>query len=378
MAGKRQSVPSVSKSVKRVYVSQSDVPSLSLDQALRVPRALAENYNGRPTTPLNVASALDMSPTSGTFRALCGSAIAYGLTSGGYNAQQISMEETAKRIIQPTDESQELGARRQAVLKPRVIGEFLLKYDAGSLPRPEIAYNVLVEMGVPRDRAESIYRLIVESAQSVGFVRDIKGKQYIALDGASKSIGDISDSAAEGVQESTTCATPLGAGAGALEPDKNAQATVRTSDSRRVFLTHGNNKSFIEPIKRLLAFGELTPVVSVERQSVSKPVPDKVMDDMRGCGAAIIHVDEEQTLVDRSANEHIILNQNVLIEIGAAMALFGRRFILLVKDGLQLPSNLQGLYEVRYTGEILDGDATIRLLGAINDLKNNPLPIRTS
>jgi hypothetical protein len=31
-------------------------------------------------------------------------------------------------------------------------------------------------------------------------------------------------------------------------------------------------------------------VVSVEKETVAKPVPDKVMDDMRSCGAAIIHV----------------------------------------------------------------------------------------
>ena len=56
------------------------------------------------------------------------------------------------------------------------------------------------------------------------------------------------------------------------------------------------------------------------------------MNDMRMCGAAIIHVSGEQTLIDREAQEHLILNPNVLIEIGAAMALYGRRFILLVKQ----------------------------------------------
>jgi hypothetical protein len=38
--------------------------------------------------------------------------------------------------------------------------------------------------------------------------------------------------------------------------------------------------------------------------------------------------------------------------------------------------NLQRLYEVRYKGTTLDGDATIKLLEAINDIKNNPLPER--
>jgi len=98
------------------------------------------------------------------------------------------------------------------------------------------------------------------------------------------------------------------------------------------------------------------------------------MNDMRSCGAAIIHVDAEQKLLDKDANEHIVLNPNVLIEIGAAMALYGRRFILLVKAGITLPSNLQGLYQVRYEGDSLGGDATIKLLEAINDMKSAPFP----
>lgn len=153
-------------------------------------------------------------------------------------------------------------------------------------------------------------------------------------------------------------------------------ATAIADDERRrkVFITHGKNQELVEPIKKLLEFGELTPVVSVQRQSVSKPVPEKVMDDMRTCGAAIIHVDADTTIIDKDDKEHVLLNPNVLIEIGAAMAFYGRRFILLVRDGVKLPSNLQGLYEVRYTNETLDATATIKLLEAIKDIKNYALP----
>ena len=73
--------------------------------------------------------------------------------------------------------------------------------------------------------------------------------------------------------------------------------------------------------------------------------------------------------MDNEATEHIVLNPNVLIEIGAAMALYGKRFILLVKSGVELPSNLQGLFKVKYEGDSLDGPATIKLLEAINDMK---------
>jgi predicted nucleotide-binding protein len=94
------------------------------------------------------------------------------------------------------------------------------------------------------------------------------------------------------------------------------------------------------------------------------------MDDMRSCAAAIVHVGTEMKVLDEEGKEFRMLNPNVLIEIGASMALYGRRFILLVEKGVTLPSNLQGLYEVRYEGSKLDYDATMKLLKAFNDFKN--------
>ena len=101
---------------------------------------------------------------------------------------------------------------------------------------------------------------------------------------------------------------------------------------------------------------------------------DKVLDDMRTCGAALIHIDDEEILQDADGVERVVLNQNVLIEIGAAAALYRRRFVLLVKDGIDLPSNLQGLYVVRYSGDKLDGDCTIKLLEAVKAMKGERLP----
>lgn len=359
---------------KRSYLSQTDVPGSSLENALRVPRAISEHYAGGPVTPLQLAAALEMSPNAGPFRMLCGTSIAYGLTEGGYNAQQISLQGLGKRIIKPLEEGDDAIAKREAILRPRVVGEFLTKYSGSPLPRHDIALNMLQEMGVPKDKVESVFSLIVDSAQTVGLLREIKGKQYVDLTGVTPVPGDAGGepAAVETADDNTSGEELL------VQPAMLATRTPQSSAqlTRRVFITHGKDKSFLDPIKKLLGFGEMTPVISVEKQSVSKPVSDKVMEDMRSCSAAIIHVDAEQTLIDKDANEHKIVNPNVLIEIGAAMALYGRRFILLVHEGVALPSNLQGLYEVRYNGDALDGAATIKLLEAINDIKNNPLPER--
>ena len=59
-------------------------------------------------------------------------------------------------------------------------------------------------------------------------------------------------------------------------------------------------------------------------------------------------------LLDKNATEHVVWNPNVFDRgVGAAngrQSSMERRFILLVRDGVKLPSNLQGLYEVRYSG----------------------------
>ena len=365
----------------RSYMSQEDIPAYELDEALLVPKALLQQYGGHPSTPLDVAAAMDLTPTSGKFRMLCGAAIAYGLTVGGYNAAQISVTDLATQIIEPKEEDADLAGKREASMKPRILREFLSKYSGSPLPREDIALNVLKGMNVPADRTKQVLEMILKSAESVGFLQTIKERRYVNLGGVKPPVAS-SDSVTE---ESTADPSPEAQIKAMVktvqepEPAAVAQESRRPSAQnearmRRVFITHGKNTSFIEPIKELLGFGELIPVVSIQKESVAQPVPEKVMNDMRGCGAAIIHVDGEMKLLDTEAKEHTVINSNVLIEIGAAMALYGRRFILLVREGIKLPSNLQGLYEVRYQGEALDGAVTIRLLKAINEMKSVPLP----
>jgi predicted nucleotide-binding protein len=362
---------------KRVYLSQEDVPAYSLEEALRVPQAIFDNYGKQPTAPLKVAAAMNLAPGSSQFKMLCGAAIAYGFTTGGYNAATIGIESIAKRILAPTDEGDDLAAKREAFVRPRVIKQFVEKYNNSPLPKEEIGKNVLDEFGVPRNRAGDVLKTIIESAEKLGLVQDIKGKKYLSVDAI--PVAPENNEASPDKDESNDVVQPRFAPAAIQVPvvhtngSNGHNAAHDTARAKRVFVTHGKNKAFVDPIKKLLQFGELEAIVSVERQSVSEPVPEKVMNDMRSCGAAIIHVEGELQLIDKEMNEHIVLNPNVLIEIGGAMALYGKRFILLVKDGVKLPSNLQGLYEVRYTGETLDGNVTIKLLEAINDLKRRPL-----
>jgi predicted nucleotide-binding protein len=156
-----------------------------------------------------------------------------------------------------------------------------------------------------------------------------------------------------------------------LHPAVAAHAAISAATSNRVFITHGRNKKILDQVKEIVTYGGFEPVVAIECESGAKPVPEKVMADMRICAAAVIHVAVDAVLFDKEGNERVQINGNVFIEIGAAMALYpGYKFILLVEEGLKLPSNLQGLYECRYTGEELSGGATMKLLKAFKEFKS--------
>lgn len=352
---------------RRKYLSQTDVPAYGLEQALRVPVAIANEHGKQPTRPLLVAQAMELTPSASSFRMLCGAAIAYGLTQGGSNAKVIELTPLGQRIVAPTEEGDDEAAMREAVLRPRVLREFLTRYNGSPLPSEKIALNVLEEMGVPGEKSATTYRLIVDTARAVGFLRDIKGSVYVDLESeqaANQRPGGPDEPESQDVPDQEDLRPTRGVG-----PDTVKVGSKNLKKHDRVFITHGSDRAVVGQLKDLLTFGGFTPVVALEQETVSKPVPDKVLDDMRSCAAAIIHVGTERRVLDDAGVQHRMLNQNVLIEIGAAMALYGGKFILLVESGVELPSNLQGLYEVRYGGGELGYEATMKLLRAFNDFR---------
>jgi len=370
------------KAKRKPRLSQADVPSFSITEALRVPNALRDEYGKQPTRPLMLAAALNMSPTGSTFRMVTGAAVAYGLTDGAAQGEVIALTALGRRAVAPTEEGDDRAALREAVLQPRVVRQFLEKYDGSRVPSKGIALNVIEEMGVPGEVTEKAFSMILENATAAGLLQDINGQQYVNLAGiaSGNSIAagsGESHSAPAGDESALGSKQPLAVDAAPPESEGQDASSVQPpvvagnsiANNKRVFVSHGKNSDIVAQIKELLSFGGFDPIVSIEKESVSKPVPDKVMDDMRSCGAGIVHVGSETRLLDEKGEEVRVLNSNVLIEIGAAMALYNRNFILLVEKGVTLPSNLQGLYEVRYEGTTLDYEATMKLLKAFNDFK---------
>ncbi len=130
--------------------------------------------------------------------------------------------------------------------------------------------------------------------------------------------------------------------------------------SQRVFITRTHGGKILEHVRELAASGRFIPVVARERGAADRPLLYDLVEQMRGCDTAIIHVTASPVSLD--AERPAQISGDVLIEIGAAMALYGREFVLLVEDAIVLPPYLHGLRECRYSGDTLNMAATMRLL----------------
>ena len=348
---------------------QTNVPLCSVDEALIVPQALWDHLAGKPSSPLQVCKALDLSPSSSKWRDLSGAAIAYGLTLGGCNAKEISLEPLGKRAVAPIEEGDDIIAVQQAVMTPTILKQFFDYYQNKKFPKDSIAENMLIEWGVPKDRAHDVVELIKQNGIFARLFSDIKGSQYVMPQTGPLN---FSENELENGDEFEEDSLPkeLLQRLDLVAPSSIKEIKTNLRANNKVFISHGKNRKMVDNLKELLIFGTFEPIVSVEREASAISVPEKVFSDMRDCCAGIIHIEEEKILIDEAGNTHKVLNENVLIEIGAAIALYGKKIILLCQKGITLPSNLQGLYRCEYEGDKLDYDATMKLLKTFNSFKS--------
>jgi predicted nucleotide-binding protein len=286
----------------------------------------------------------------------------YGITEGGFNASEIKLTPLGRRCVAPTEEGSDLLAIREAVLRPSVHGNFLRRLDQRRLPADTIAINILAELGVPPERRESTLKIIEENARSVGFLLENKGNLFVDLGEpvrAPNAVVNIPQREDALVDEDSDLTR-------ASDDSQPPNPFTAKASNNRVFISHGANRDIVEQLKKILVYGKYEPVVAVERETTAKPISEKVFDAMRSCFAGVINVDAEGDWQAPDGSMHPKLNENVLIEIGAAMALYPDRYILLVEEGVKLPSNISGLYQCRYEGKDLGFDAAMKLLAAFN------------
>jgi len=353
-------------SKKRTRISQGDIPSFSLEKARRVPQVLADSYGSDAARPIDVASALNVTPSSGPFRTLCGAAVGYGLTDGGPNAPTIGLTALGRRVVTPTEVDDDKRALWAAALKPTVAQKFYSKYDGSPLPPKNIAQNVLATFAVPPDRTSDVFDLLIENATYVGFIKKIKDKDYIDIGSPIIGNGATAQSVVDpaGSEEGAQVDEDLG------EEDDQSEQTPAANGANKnaIFIGHGGNHKPMEQLIKILNEYGIPHKQAVAEANRARPIPQKVADVMRECGAAILVFTADKEYFDKDGNSIWRPSENVSHELGAASVLYGDRIVIFKEKGIELPSNFSSVGYIEFDKDKLE-DKGIELFRELVSMK---------
>lgn len=350
---------------KRSKLSQTELPNNSLSQAERIAHAIWENFAGRGAAPHDVAISLDMSPTSGTWRNLCGSAIAYGLTEGGYAADQITLTPLGRRIVGPTEAGDDARARVEAVLQPRVQREFFEKYNKAKLPPDNIGANVLVSMGLPKDRAARSFEILKENGQVTGIIRDTKTGPFVAIENTTAPTRpEVSSATLEDDDGDAT----LWRQAPKEQPGVHVDHSSSDAGVKQLFVAHGKNRKPLDDLKRILDQFKIPYKVAIDEPNKGRPISAKVAELMGECSAGIfIFTKDELFFRKNKQGEHEEIwrpSENVVYELGAASIRWDRKIIIVREEGVNFPSDFSDLGYITFK----DGDIANKAMEIFGEL----------
>jgi hypothetical protein len=340
-------------------------PWFTLEESAAVAMAIQDKNAGRPMNRVLLAEAVGRKPGSSDYRDLLSASSKYGLTIGTEKAKDVSLTPRGIRLTRPTSPEDRQAALREAALAPEGLGKIYRHYDNAKLPAGTFFHNTLErQFGVPREHAVECEKLLQANGQFAGLLRDVSGSTFVL------GLGEIPIAApAESGQPEPPRVPEVAATGPPLE--RPADRGERPAAVATVFLAHGKNKRLLDQVKQLVEFGRFEPVVADERESTAIPVPEKVIDSMHGCQAAIIIVSADEKFTDADGKETYKVNENVLIEIGAATVLYRKKVILLWDKRIPVPSNLQGLYRCELDGDTLSWETGLKLQKALTEFRGS-------
>lgn len=335
--------PSVA--AKNSRISQADIPGRSLADSISVAQALYDHFAGKSAAPHDVALALDISPTSSAWRTLTGAAIAYGLTIGGCYADAIELSDLGRRIVAPTEEGEDDRAKIEAMLRPRILKEFFQKYDRAKFPRPDIARNVLSSMGVPTNRVDTVFEIVVDNGNFVGAIRDTKTGPFVALAGATRTVD--SDEQRPDQQLPDEFERAFESVAAETSPTLPSEPTVPPGP-KQIFVAHGKNHKPLGELKSILDQFKIPYKVAVDEPNVGRPISKKVAQLMHECSAGIFIFTADEKFTNLESETIFRPSENVVYELGAASVLWENKIIILKQKDVNFPSDFKDLGYIEF------------------------------
>ncbi len=344
MQNSKQTDTSSNQTQSKSRIRQTEIPSMTIEEAMRIPIALRDNYALEPASPTMIGKAIGIAPTSGIFRTITGAAVAFGLTTGGYNATEIGLTDLGRRIVAPTEEGDDMLAKIEAFEKPRLIGEFVQKYNGKRLPQEAIVLNILTTMGVPFNSSSKVYKILLEGLEGLGYIQKINGTLMVERprEGASvveqkqgdEDIPQFESGNSESKEDNTlSIKTPT---------------TPTNALPNAIFLGHGKNKKPLEQLIKILDEYGIPHKQAIVEPNGGRPIPTKVADTLKQCGAAILIFTADEKFYDEENNEIWRPSENVIHELGAASILYDNRIIIFKEKDVTLASNYDSIGHITF------------------------------
>jgi hypothetical protein len=155
-------------------------PPYSISEASIIAKTIFDNNGGNPMRRLTLFDSLGRSPESSTSRGLITASSGYGLTQGGYAAEEIKLTERGKLVVENNAQ-----ALLDAVLDIDIFKSFYEKYKNTIVPSDKAAIDFIVKQGLDEQNAKSCLRIIIANGEQLNLIQEISGsKRIVSVDHA--------------------------------------------------------------------------------------------------------------------------------------------------------------------------------------------------
>ena len=157
-------------------------PVLSFNETLVLAKGIVEHSStGKQMRRLTLFDKLKKSPTSGPSRLLITISSRYGLTTGSYAAEYLTITDDAGMILSAS--SSELERRRKsfqlAIQQQSVFNQLYERLKGKRLPASDVLKDELAQIGVPTGDRDTAAEVFIQNARDLGLIQEISGKDTI-------------------------------------------------------------------------------------------------------------------------------------------------------------------------------------------------------
>jgi len=327
---------------------QRPFPVDSLEEALKIAKAIQDQNNGQPMKRIFVADYLKIKPESSNFRYLISSSYRYGLTDGSYQAEYLSLTQLGDAVTKTKDETEKFLLLQEACQRVDVFKSFYQRYRDAKLPSEDYAKNLLRdEFKVPEEHVDECLNLLLSNGRFSKIIQDVAGAPRVVFETAPSITTGEGEIEKEKEKKEER-----------IEEEIPSAPAPTTTKPKQIFIAHGKNKIPLEQLKTILDQFKVPYKVAVDEPHRGRPISQKVAETMTNCSSAIFIFTADEEVHDSEGNITQKPSDNVVYELGAAGVLYGRNIVIFKETGVTFASDFRDLGYINFEKDDLKAKAT--------------------